>query len=228
MNRGNELNELCKEIKRLIPSNRKENDVTKEFENFIMSLESSKIDPYEIKCIFRAYNYFNFILGTPIASGSGSGSGSSGSGSSRSGSSSSGSSSSGSGSSSNQELLSHEDQIQLLVNLYDIYRPINAMKILADQVLIKIPEIDLTWIKDPPNMKDPNKIVDRVLYQVEMAKKLNEVVPCKSLIDSTENVVKTALGLKEKDATFKKVTDLLRIAQDKVKKEIKNLPKVLT
>jgi hypothetical protein len=277
MDSKEELNDLCKKIKGLIPSKRIGDDVTDSFKQFISDLGTSGIDPHEIDCIIRSYNYFNVLLGDPheslimnhrsIENVKGQGSGSSGSSvSSSSGSSSSGSSSSGSGSgissgssssgsgssiigsvsssiigsvssissgsssvsssgsssgsssSSDKEtkgLFSLEEQLQLLLTLYPKYRAIKAMETLAEKVLTEVPILDLAWINGTiPMPKEPNTIVNRVSYQVEIAKKLNDVFPCPKLIEYTENVLEIASNKGETD---------LEQAQEKVKTEIKQL-----
>ena len=228
MDHRKELNNLCKTIKSLIPSNRKEDDVTDQFEQFIKDLDSKGIDPHEIECIRRAYNYFNFILKTQPMTLNGN-----------------------VDEDENGDLdanesvdngsplgppgpLSIEDQIRVLIDLYPKYSAINAMKILADRVLNEIPKIDVAWIKGSPIPKNSNTIVDRVSYQVEMAKKLDVLVPCKDLIELTKNVLRTASDLKQKSGLPKdpettrvtKVTGLMEKAQEKVKEEIQKIPKV--
>jgi hypothetical protein len=58
-----ELDTLCQTIKAMIPSKEVKDDSTDQFKTFLKTLEEKKIDPREIECIQRSYNYFNHILG---------------------------------------------------------------------------------------------------------------------------------------------------------------------
>jgi hypothetical protein len=225
MSAKKELIELCQKIKGLIPSKRKGDDLTENFKIFISDLETTGIDPYELDCMVRASNYFNVLLGDPTESlimkrGS----------------------LEQEEREEQEELderdkkqvsrLSMEDQIQLLLSLYPTYRAIKAMEMLADKVLTEIPGIDLQWIKgDLVLPKEPNTIMNRVSYQVEIAKQLNKLLPCEKLIEFTENLRTSVSSLKDESdiskeqnaVVNKRVTQLVNQAQEKVKLEIRNL-----
>ena len=109
------------------------------------------------------------------------------------------------------------------------------MKILADKVLTEIPDIDVSWIKNPniPKRPDiPNTIMDRVMYQKQIAEELNKLVPCMKLIDNAQNVLNTVLSSNTDQQSksiqkrlTEKVHEITEQAQEKVKEEIKKLPK---
>jgi len=242
MDSKKELNDLCKKIKDLIPSKHIEADATEQFQTFITNLQPM-VNEYEIECIIRGYNYFNHILvndpdaGTSVrtstvrssvrTSGTDAGTRSvrtSGT-------------SSGTDTDDHQGPLSFEEQIQLLVQLYpiytDMYGPINAMKTLADNVLTTIPAIDVSWIKGAKPTPKPDTIVGRVSYQLDMARKLNEeFVLCQKLIDEAKNVLDAAKNYEQIDPkdlsepvkrTKERVFEIMKQAQEKVKKEINPL-----
>jgi hypothetical protein len=58
-----ELDTLCKKIKDMIPAKELKDDSTDQFKTFLKTLGDKNINPKEIECIQRSYNYFNHILG---------------------------------------------------------------------------------------------------------------------------------------------------------------------
>jgi len=58
-----ELQELCQKILNKLPTDNQTESFTTEFKGFIAKLkDKGTISAYEIKCITRAYNYFNQLM----------------------------------------------------------------------------------------------------------------------------------------------------------------------
>lgn len=206
MDEKKELIDLCEKIKRMIPSTQIKEDATEPFTKFLMSLIMKGIDDSEVVCIKRAYNYFNHIMGTsngsipsleipkesknldekmpkefpkefpkklpeklpkelPKKS---------------------------------FEPFTDDSKIKLLLNLFkknNERAAITDMKTTAETVLMKIPSLNLSWVKDPIIPKGMDTLLGRLNYQVDIATLLHKLIPSvesEEILDATTNVLAIA------------------------------------
>lgn len=205
-----ELTKLCKKIKGLIPSKHVEEDATDPYQSFLKDLVTNNIDPHEVECIKRAHNYFNFILNSNDLVSLDSGRRDTVADSiSRPnvGSSASNVESSASKPSVIPKLNTDEERLQLLIELYlakDDFKEMKDkalldMKNLSDS--IRIPDSKLS---EDELIKAFGPFVAQLSGQVEKAKELNKYIPCPSLIEATNEVLKEAKGIKSEEDSHPK------------------------
>ena len=57
-----ELNTLCEEIARMVPSKTLKDTATSQFKEFLVKLKANKVRDTEIDAIVQSYNYFNQLM----------------------------------------------------------------------------------------------------------------------------------------------------------------------